>query len=171
MAKINLAVIFGGQSGEHEVSLVSGRSIFNALDKNKYNIKLIGIDKEGNWRLGRSKDFWINPNNASKIRLNINTPVITVANYKGKVYLVNLENGKRLSKIDVFFPITHGTFGEDGCLQGFLELLEAAYVGPGVLGSAVGMDKDIMKRLLREAGIRIGKFYAFEKVSLLVYSV
>lgn len=161
--KINLAVIFGGKSGEHEISLVSGRSIFNALDKKKYNIKLVGIDKEGNWRLGQAKDFWINPSDTKKIKLNLNSPLITIANYKGKACLINLKDGKKMGSVDVFFPITHGTFGEDGCLQGFLELLEVAYVGPGVLGSSVGMDKDIMKRLFREAGIEIGKFCVFEK--------
>ncbi|KKP79796.1 MAG: D-alanine-D-alanine ligase [Candidatus Moranbacteria bacterium GW2011_GWF2_35_39] len=161
--KINLAIIFGGKSGEHEVSLVSGRSIFNALDKKKYNIHLIGIDKNGNWRLGKPKDFWINPNDTKKIKLNPKSILITVANYNGKTYLINLANGKKIASVDVFFPITHGTFGEDGCLQGFLEMLEVAYVGPGVLGSAVGMDKDVMKRLFREAGIEIGKFCAWEE--------
>ena len=169
--KINLAIIFGGKSGEHEVSLVSGKSIFDALDKKKYNIKLVGIDKKGNWRLGQAKDFWINPRNTEKIKLNLKTPLITIANYNKKTYLINLKNGKKMGSVDVFFPITHGTFGEDGCLQGFLELLEVAYVGPGVLGSAVGMDKDIMKRLFREANIEIGKFCAFRKEDINIKAI
>lgn len=159
-SNLRVGLIFGGKSGEHEVSLISARSIYNAFDKKKYDVKLIGIDKKGIWHFGNPKNFWINPKNPKTVRLNLNTPEITAVNKKKKAYLINLKNGKNITDIDVFFPITHGTFGEDGCLQGFLELLGAAYVGPGVLGSAVGMDKDIMKRLFRENGLLTAKFEA-----------
>ena len=160
MKKLRIGLIFGGKSGEHEVSLVSARSIFNALDKKKYEVKLIGIDKEGIFRLGKPKDFWLNPENTKKIALNKqkSEEIILSGNF-----VKSAKNGKNITNIDVFFPITHGTFGEDGCLQGFLELLNIAYVGSGVLGSSVGMDKDVMKRLFRDAGILTARFFAPKK--------
>lgn len=158
--KIKVGLIFGGKSGEHEVSLVSARSIFNALDKKKYEVKLIGIDKKGIFRLGESKDFWLNPENTKKITLNKQKSEEII--FSGNV-LKALKNGKNITEIDVFFPVTHGTFGEDGCLQGLLECMNAAYVGSGVLGSAVGMDKDVMKRLFRDSEIPTARFYAPKK--------
>jgi D-alanine-D-alanine ligase len=159
--KLKIGLIFGGKSGEHEVSLISARSIFEALDKKKYDVVLIGISKKGDWHLGNPEDFWIDHHDPKAIRLNLQSLQIMAVNKEGKVFLTR--NGKNLSHVDVFFPITHGTFGEDGCLQGFLELLNAAYVGPNVLGSAVGMDKDVMKRLFREAGIATPKFVTLRK--------
>lgn len=158
MKKINIGIICGGKSGEHEISLISARSIYDALDKKRYNVKIIGIDKQGNWHLGNPKNFWINPDNPKKVRFDLRSPKVTAVNKNGEVYLIDLRNGKNLARIDVFFPITHGTFGEDGCLQGFLELLNVSYVGPGVLGSAVCMDKDVMKRLFQQTGINTAKF-------------
>ncbi|MCX6766009.1 MAG: D-alanine--D-alanine ligase [Candidatus Moranbacteria bacterium] len=163
MTKLKIGLIFGGKSGEHEVSLISARSIYGALDKNKYDVKLIGIDKKGNWHLGQNKKIWIGKYGVGKLKLNIKLPVITAINEKNKIYLVSVKNGKKLADINVFFPIAHGTFGEDGCLQGFLELLGAAYVGPGVLGSAVGMDKDIMKRLFQYSGLNTAEFVVVKK--------
>ena len=157
--KLTIGLIFGGKSGEHEVSLVSARSIFAALDKKKYDVKLIGIDKVGKWHLGNPKNFWLNGDDTKKIRLNLESTSVMIVNRS----IQAIDSGKKLSEVDVFFPITHGTFGEDGCLQGFLELLDTAYVGSGVLSSAVGMDKDVMKRLFREAGIPIGKFRILTK--------
>ena len=159
--KLNIGLIFGGRSGEHEVSLISARSIWNALDKNKYNIILIGISKKGYWHLGDSADFWIDHHDPKAIRLNLEAIQIIAENKDGRIFLT--KNGENLSHIDVFFPITHGVFGEDGCLQGFLELLSAAYVGPNVLGSAVCMDKDVMKRLLIQAGISTARFYSLSR--------
>lgn len=163
MGKIKVCLIFGGKSGEHEVSLVSARSIFNALDKKKYEVKLIGIDKEGIFRLGKPKDFWLNPENTKKIALNKQKSEEII--FSGN-FIKSTKSGKNITNIDVFFPITHGTFGEDGCLQGFLELLNIAYVGSGVLGSSVGMDKDVMKRLFRDAGILTARFYATKKFEI-----
>ncbi len=145
------------------MSLVSARSIYDALDKNKYDMKLIGIDKNGSWHLGSGEKIWIGKRGVGKLKLNIKLPVATAVNEKNKIYLISIKNGKKLTDIDVFFPITHGTFGEDGCIQGYFELLSAAYVGPGVLGSAVGMDKDLMKKILRDAGITLAKFYVLRR--------
>jgi len=162
MKRLKVGLIFGGKSGEHEVSLTSAFCIYNALDKKKYDLKLIGIDKRGVWHIGSAKELWINPGKTEITQLNMKTREITAVSKKGKVYLIDLASGQNITDIQVFFPITHGTFGEDGCLQGFLELLGAAYVGPGVLGSAVGMDKDVMKKLFRDAGLPIGKFHTLK---------
>lgn len=158
MKKMNIGLIFGGKSGEHEVSLVSARSIYDALDKNKYAVILVGIDKNGLWHLGSGEKIWIGKRGVGKLKLNTKLPVITAINEKNKVYLIDVKNAKKLANVDVFFPITHGTFGEDGCIQGCFDLLGVAYVGSGVLGSAVGMDKDVMKRLFRENGLNTAEF-------------
>lgn len=157
--KIKVGLIFGGRSSEHEVSLVSAWNIYHGFDKKKYDVCLIGIDKNGGWHLGSGEGSWVNPEDSKKVELNTKAPLVAIVNKKKAVYVIDLNTGKNMVKIDVFFPITHGTFGEDGCLQGMLEMMDAAYVGPGVLGSAVGMDKDVMKRLLRDAGFNVSKFH------------
>ena len=137
----------------------SAKSIYEALDKEKYEVFLVGIDKDGRWMLGEEANYLLNAENPKLIALNkANTKPVTAISKPEGAELISLDSGKNICTVDVFFPITHGTYGEDGCLQGFLELLDAAYVGPGVLGSAVGMDKDVMKRLFRDAGLPIGKF-------------
>jgi len=157
--RIRVCLLFGGKSGEHEVSLQSAKSIYEALDKEKYEVFLVGIDKDGRWMLGEEANYLLNAENPKLIALNkANTKPVTAISKPEGAELISLDSGKNIGTVDVFFPITHGTYGEDGCLQGFLELLDAAYVGPGVLGSAVGMDKDVMKRLFRDAGLPIGKF-------------
>jgi D-alanine-D-alanine ligase len=118
--KIRVGILFGGKSAEHEVSLQSARNVAEAIDKEKYEVVEIKIEKDGKWSLSWDQ-------------------------------LVE-------EKFDVIFPILHGPFGEDGTVQGLLKLAGIPFVGAGVLGSAVGMDKDVMKRLLREAGIPIGKY-------------
>jgi D-alanine-D-alanine ligase len=163
MKKINLVIVFGGKSGEHEVSLVSAKSIYEALDKKKYNVMLVGVDKKGEWHIGKAAEIWQGEKGVGKLKLNIKTPKITVISENEKTYLIRLKDGKRIGQVDVFFPIIHGSFGEDGCLQGFFELLGAAYVGPGVLGSSVGMDKDLMKRIFLESGIATAKFITLNR--------
>lgn len=162
--KINIGLVFGGKSGEHEVSLLSAKSIYEALDKNKYNIFLIGIDKQGNWLLGNPANYLINSNDPKLITLNKTSSInIIPVNKNNTNKIIALESGKELGKIDVFFPIIHGTYGEDGCLQGMFEMLNSAYVGAGVIGSALGMDKDFQKRLLSLAKINVAKFIAIKK--------
>lgn len=164
--KIKVGLIFGGRSGEHEVSLQSAKSIYEALDKKKYDVLLIGIDKQGKWRLGNSSNYLLHASNPKLIALNKSAPEVTALAKTGETALISPENGETLSTAEVMFPIIHGTYGEDGSLQGLLELLNTAYVGAGVLGSAVGMDKDVMKRLLRDAGIPIAEFVTFTKGTL-----
>jgi len=155
--KKNIAIIFGGKSAEHEVSLQSAKNIYEAMDKDKYNPVLIGIDKNGIWHRNEAANFLLNAENPELIKLNTaGEKVSFVPESRGE--LLNLESEKVFEKIDVAFPIVHGPLGEDGVLQGFLKLAGIPFVGPSVLGSAVGMDKQIMKVLLRDAGLNIGKF-------------
>jgi len=164
MKKINIGLVYGGRSGEHEVSLQSAKSIYDALDKNKYIVYLIGIDKQGHWLLGDPASYLLNSENPKLIALNKSmSKSVTPISRAEKGEIISVETGRGMGKIDVFFPIIHGTYGEDGTLQGLFEMLNTAFVGAGVLGSAVGMDKDIQKRLLKEAGINVANFMAIKK--------
>ncbi len=160
-----MGLIFGGRSGEHEVSLQSAKSVYEALDKQKYDVLLIGVDKQGKWRLGDSSNYLLHAGNPKLIALNKRAPEVTALAGRDQTALISPRSGEPMSEVEVFFPVIHGTYGEDGSLQGMLELLDAAYVGAGVLGSAVGMDKDVMKRLLREAGIPVTGFKAFSRTN------
>lgn len=166
MKKLRLGILFGGQSAEHEVSLQTARNVVDAVNKDKYDITLIGIDKDGVWNLQDASDFLLNEINPSLIALNRGTESVTLLPYKKDKQLLNLKS-KNLSALDAIFPLLHGTFGEDGTIQGLLKLAHIPYVGADVLGSAIGMDKDITKRLLRDAGIPITKFKCLRKDDLL----
>lgn len=139
MSRKKIAVLFGGRSGEHEVSIRSAASVINALDQAKYEVIPVAITKEGRW-LPPAKSVALLPPEARQATST--ATAVTVSHEPGSA-----------SGVDVVFPVLHGTFGEDGTVQGFFELADVAYVGAGVLGSACGMDKDIMKRLFREAGL------------------
>lgn len=159
--KINVAILFGGKSAEHEVSLQSAKNVFEAIDKEKYNPILVGIDKKGRWLLNDSSKFLLNADNPRLIKLNqASDSVALVPQSNGKIS--NLTREENNIQIDVVFPILHGPFGEDGTVQGLLKLANIPFVGASVLGSAVAMDKDVMKRLLRDAGIPIGKYIVFK---------
>jgi D-alanine-D-alanine ligase len=157
--------MFGGRSGEHEVSLASAASVMKALDPAKYEVVPIGIAKDGRWlagspaqkmlpevlRQGQGVMLSADPNVGALV------PVPNSANAgAGHASMSNL-------KVDVVFPVLHGTYGEDGTVQGLLELANVAFVGSGVVGSAVGMDKDMQKRLFQQAGIPVGDFMAFPR--------
>jgi D-alanine-D-alanine ligase len=158
--KLRVGIIFGGKSAEHEVSIQSAKSIFEALDREKYDPLLIGVDKRGAWHLGGNADFILNAADPRLIALNATAPEVVPVERPGEsLALLSPKDGRALESVDVFFPIIHGTFGEDGSLQGLLRLLNIPYVGADVLGSAVGMDKGVMKRLLREAGLPIPRFF------------
>src|SRR3989339_740449 len=165
--KLKIGVLFGGKSAEHDVSLQSAKNVIGALDKNKYEVIPIGIDKKGKWILGSASNYFLNEKKLKLTKSNEkNREVALYA--QGEGVLTDIENSKNQKKIDVVFPVMHGPFGEDGSIQGLLKLAGVPFVGAGVLGSAVGMDKDVMKRLLRDAGIPIGKFIALkqgEKIS------
>ena len=159
--KIRVAVLFGGESAEHAVSLESGKNVADALDTNKYEVHLIGIDKKGVMRSVPSLDILRKTDVARPINVEeVGNEVFIVPGPNKSAEILELKSGKRISTIDVVFPILHGPYGEDGTMQGYLRLLGLPYVGPGVLGSAVGMDKDVAKRLMAEAGLPIPKFVA-----------
>lgn len=161
--KIRVGILFGGKSAEHEVSLQSAKNVADAIDKNKYEVSLIGIDKSGRWLLPNQSQFLLNESNPKLIKLNNeNEQSVTLIPQSGGE-LTNLTDVESRTSIDVVFPILHGPFGEDGTVQGLLKLANIPFVGASVLGSAIGMDKDVMKRLLRDAGIPVAKFLVFKK--------
>lgn len=167
--KIKVGIIFGGKSAEHEVSLQSAKNVIEAIDKDKYELVLIGIDKKGKWLLVDSSKFLLNSGNPKLIKLNneIGQNVALVPQSDGRI--VNLDTHESDKSIDVVFPILHGPFGEDGTIQGLLKLANIPFIGASVLGSAVGMDKDVMKRLLRDAKIPIGKFLTCKEKDVPTY--
>lgn len=165
--KIRVAILFGGKSAEHEVSLQSAKNVADAIDKDKYEVSLIGIDKSGKWLLPNKSQFLLNANDPKLIKLNRENEESVALVPQSGGELTNLTNDSLSPAIDVVFPILHGPFGEDGTVQGLLKLAGVPFVGAGVLGSAVGMDKDVMKRLLRDAGIPIGKFLVFQQEDLI----
>jgi D-alanine-D-alanine ligase len=155
--KTRVGIIFGGKSAEHEVSLQSARNVFEALDKNKYDATLIGIDKQGQWHISDSADYLLNAEDPERIALRPSNLEVALVPGKDQHQLVPAQGapGPGLGQIDVIFPMVHGTQGEDGSLQGMLRMINLPFVGSGVLGSAVCMDKDITKRLLRDAGLHV----------------
>ena len=150
--KLNIGILCGGKSAEHEVSLQSAKNIHDAMDRRKYNPVLIGIDKTGRWFAAKNENFILNAGDPKNISLGEGTETALLPESAGQLL------GPNLPKLDVVFPVLHGPFGEDGTVQGLLKLAGVPFVGAGVLGSAAGMDKDVMKRLLRDAGLPIGKF-------------
>src|SRR6202030_3314461 len=184
MAKLRVGILFGGRSGEHEVSLLSAASVVNAIDKTKYEVVPIGITKDGRWLTAEHAERLLRGDadegaRAPQTTLRAGDPEATpgaaVLATGASVVVppeparretglapfqtdVNLRRAAdRAINVDVIFPVLHGTFGEDGTIQGLLELADIAYVGAGVLGSSAGMDKDIMKSLFRAAGLPIVK--------------
>lgn len=155
--KIHIGIIFGGRSAEHEISLLSALNIINSIDTEKYEPVLIGIDKAGVWFLCNSSSI-INADDPKRIALETSAAQRIVLAPGSKGVITVFDNSRSVEQIDVAFPVLHGPFGEDGTIQGHLKLVDIPFVGAGVLGSAIGMDKDVMKRLLRDAGIPIGRF-------------
>jgi D-alanine-D-alanine ligase len=188
MKKLRVGILFGGRSGEHEISLLSAASVFKAIDKSKYEVVPIGITKEGRWVTSADAERLLQGNEAGggaqATSLRAGDPEATSSAAilaVGKAAIVPPEpqrpggsitpfqsdaaltrrSSDRAINVDVIFPVLHGTFGEDGTIQGLLELADIAYVGAGVLGSAAGMDKDIMKSLFRAASLPIVKHVTF----------
>src|ERR1700747_2337784 len=181
MEKLRVGVLFGGRSGEHEVSLLSAASVLNAIDREKYEVVPIGITKDGRWLTAEHAEnlltgkLTLEPRNLRAGDPEITQPAAVLA--RGEAVVVPPEPVHRPSglvpfqpdaallrrasdraiNVDVIFPVLHGTFGEDGTIQGLLELADIPYVGAGALGSAAGMDKDIMKSLFIAAKIPIVK--------------
>ncbi|HLN83603.1 MAG TPA: D-alanine--D-alanine ligase [Candidatus Binatia bacterium] len=159
--KLRVALLFGGKSAEHEISLVSARNIAKAMDKGKYDLVAIGIDRRGRWHLDEGAQLLYDEKRRT-VEFTERKTLAAVRPGENPTPLLR-EGGAGIGAIDVVFPVLHGPFGEDGTIQGLLKLADLPFVGAGVLGSAVGMDKDVMKRLLRDAKIPIPKFIVFEQ--------
>lgn len=157
--KLRVGVIFGGRSGEHEVSLRSAESIINALDRDKYEAVPIAITQTGKW-LASSEATNLLPSAVIE-SADQRVAIFGDPTEKGLARFTNEGKANERDKLDVIFPVLHGTYGEDGTIQGLLEMADVPYVGCGVLGSAAGMDKVVMKRLFREAGLPIVEFTHF----------
>jgi D-alanine-D-alanine ligase len=158
MTKTKVIILFGGRSAEHEVSLLSARNVLAALDRDRFDPVLVGIDRQGRWHRESERTLAGVAGDPRALAMDIHAPVVSIEEGLAAATLPGgaLEGAGEQEL--VVFPMLHGTFGEDGTVQGLLELAGVAYVGAGVLGSAVGMDKDVTKRLLRDAGIPIVEF-------------
>jgi D-alanine-D-alanine ligase len=181
MKKIRVGILFGGRSGEHEVSLLSAASVLQAIDRSKYNVVPIGITKEGRWVTAGHAERLLGRGESGK-HLRAGDPEATgpaavlrkgesvlvppvpseaLVPFEQKAGEVAQSGSEHVLSVDVIFPVLHGTFGEDGTIQGLFELAGMAYVGSGVLGSAAGMDKDAMKRLFQSAKLPMVKWVTF----------
>ncbi len=156
--RLRVGVLFGGRSGEHEVSLISAASVIQALDPAKYEAVPIGITKDGRWLAGTAAHRMLPPVLSEVLRSG--DRVMLSADPNVAALVPAGESRADVLRVDVVFPVLHGTFGEDGTVQGLLDLAGLPYVGSGVLGSAVGMDKDMQKRLFQQAKLPVGEFLA-----------
>lgn len=156
MKKIKVGLLFGGKSGEHEVSIVSALSIYSALDKQKYDVTMVGIDPSGRWLLPDQTRLLAQKENPRLIKLNRENSTVSLLPYSHSQQLIPVDaKSVTVTGFDVIFPVLHGTYGEDGTIQGLLELAEIPYVGSGVLGSSICMDKSVSRKLLEAAGIPV----------------
>lgn len=155
--KIRVAVLFGGRSAEHEVSLQSARNVIEAIDSQQYETVLIGIDRNGAWLLNDESVPLLNSDNPQLIALNESKNLVSLISGDQSGVLINLQNQTPVHSVDLVFPVLHGPYGEDGSIQGLTKLANVACVGSDILGSAIGMDKDVSKRLLRDAGIAVAR--------------
>lgn len=156
--KITVAIVFGGRSAEHEVSLQSAQNVIRSLDPERFTPVLIGIDRDGRWFLNEESIKLFHADNPKDIALNVSSPQVGLIPNGPERQLVRMDNKEALGQIDVLFPVLHGPYGEDGAVQGLAKMANLPCVGADVTASAVGMDKDIMKRLLRDAGIHNAAF-------------
>ncbi len=152
---VTIALLFGGRSGEHEVSLMSARSVLSALDRARYNVVEIGITHEGAWLTGKNVLAAFEQGSIGSLLPVTLHPDPT----RPGLYVIRNGDGReileKLADVDVYFPVLHGSYGEDGTLQGLLEMADVAYVGAGVVGSSVGMDKGVFKEVMRAQGIPV----------------
>ncbi len=162
--KLRVAILFGGKSAEHEISIISARSIVAAMDKNKYDIVSIAIDKRGRWLLDEGARL-LSGSRRTQVKLRRSNDTVAVLPGALQTPVMPVSRRSSLTGVDVVFPVLHGPFGEDGTVQGLLKLANVPFVGADVLGSAIGMDKDVMKRLLRDAKLPIAKFVVLQRGS------
>ena len=152
--KIRVGILFGGRSGEHEVSIASAMSVYKALDKSKYDVTLIGIDKTGRWLLPEVEMLLKHTDQPMNIQLNQVQGSFALIPHPAKDQIFPIQGtSTHVPPLDVIFPVLHGSFGEDGTMQGMLETAQIPYIGSGVLGSSLGMDKEVATKLFASAGI------------------
>ncbi|HEY7372205.1 MAG TPA: D-alanine--D-alanine ligase family protein, partial [Polyangia bacterium] len=157
MKKTRVIILFGGRSAEHEISLLSARNVLSALDRTRFEPVLIGIDKAGRWHRESERTLAAAAGDPRRVMLDASAPAVGIED----ALIARAPDGPEAVDVDdVVFPVLHGTFGEDGTVQGAMELAGIAYVGAGVLGSAIGMDKVAMKRMFTAAGLEIGGYLA-----------
>lgn len=159
--RLNVAVVFGGKSGEHEVSLMSATNVIKAMHKEKYNIYMIGITKQGKWMVYRGETDKIADGSWEKEAAGIDRDETINLLFSG------LFAGETEKRIDVVFPVLHGPNGEDGTVQGLLEMLDIPYVGCGVMASALGMDKAFSKQLFKDEGLPTGSYDVIMKTDIM----
>ena len=161
--KIRVGLIFGGRSGEHEVSFCSASSIIKVIDKDKYTVVPIGITKEGRWISPQDSELALQ---SGKIE-GKNTVILLNDSFSKSLVCIDnnqrLDKSSALEKLDVIFPVLHGPYGEDGTVQGLLELANIPYVGAGVAASAISMDKDLMKTIFQQKGLPILKWMTIKR--------
>ncbi len=165
--KTRIGIIYGGRSGEHEISIRSAKTVIEQIDKEKYDVTPIAISKEGNWLnpfeslalLPLEIRNLFNPNEENFVKSDI--ALLGDTKYQGLTKLETKEGEEKFSKLDIVFPVLHGTFGEDGTIQGLFEMANIPYIGCGVLASACGMDKVTMKTLFRDAELPMCKYVWF----------
>ena len=160
-SRIRLVLLCGGASPEHDVSVSSAREVWHALSKERYIVEVVFIDRSGVWWLIRDASHWFSIETHEAREACSRERVTLLPGSDGEMY--SLEQGCVCMKADVVFPLLHGPFGEDGTVQGVLLLAGVPFVGSGVCASAAGMDKDVTKRLLREAGIPVGVYRAYAR--------
>ncbi len=163
MARTRVGIIFGGTSSEHEVSLQSAKNILDALDRERYEPVLVGIDKQGQWHLLQPEAFLLNADDPSRISLRPSGTTLVLQPGASQAQLQPVNAPAALAQIDVVLPIVHGPLGEDGALQGLLRMAGLPFVGSSVLGSAAAMDKDVAKRLLRDAGLSVAPWVCIRR--------
>lgn len=164
--KLRVGIIYGGRSAEHDISLLSARNVLAALDPDRYEPVLIGIDRDGAWLLQEPSALLGGPRPGQQSAIQGTAEVRLAPVSDQQVPLIISGGASAAQGLDVIFPVLHGPMGEDGTVQGLLELTGIPYVGASVLGSAVGMDKDVMKRLLRDAGLKVAGFSVVRKRDL-----
>lgn len=162
--KLRVGIIFGGRSGEHEVSLRSAESVINAIDKSKYEVVPIGITREGRW-LASGNATALLPQAVMESNDHQQVAILGDPTRQGLMHLGADGKGESSTPLDVVIPVLHGTYGEDGTIQGLLEMAGVPYVGCGVLASATGMDKIVMKQLFERAGLTVTPYEWFLRSS------
>ena len=160
---IKVGIVYGGRSPEHNISLLSAYNVVKNIDRSLFEPVLLPIDKSGIWHHGGDDMNISNPTDAQLVSLPEYTADIYLSQNAGERSVIDKNTGKVITKIDVLYPVLHGAYGEDGSIQGLAKVASLPCVGCGILGSSAGMDKDVTKRLLRDAGIGVANFVTLRK--------